>query len=104
ALDLGVIASMHQGGGPPRTPGGWESLEKEGLLGPHVNIVHGQGLSDEQISRFCSMGMTFSVSPENEMVQGHGFPITGRLRKAGRAPSLGIDLETAISGEMLTAA
>ena len=38
------------------------------------------------------------------MIQGHGFPITGRLRKAGRAPSLGIDLETAISGEMLTAA
>jgi cytosine/adenosine deaminase-related metal-dependent hydrolase len=104
ALDLGVIASMHQGGGPPRTPGGWEILDKERLLGPHITIVHGQGLSEEQISRFCSLSASFSVTPESEMTQGHGFPITGRLRKAGSAPSLGIDLESAISGEMLTCA
>jgi cytosine/adenosine deaminase-related metal-dependent hydrolase len=38
------------------------------------------------------------------MTQGHGFPITGRLRRLGRAPSLGIDLESVISAEMLTAA
>jgi cytosine/adenosine deaminase-related metal-dependent hydrolase len=104
AQELGLIASMHQGGGPPRTPGGWEKLEKEGLLGRHVNIVHGQGLSDAQISQFCSMGISFSVTPESEMIQGHGLPITGRLRKAGYAPSLGVDLESSVSGEMLTVA
>lgn len=104
AMDLGVIASMHQGGGPPRAVNGWEVLEKERLLGPHVNIVHGQGISEEQIARFCSLNVSFSVTPESEMIEGHGLPITGRLRKAGRAPSLGIDLETAISGEMLTCA
>jgi cytosine/adenosine deaminase-related metal-dependent hydrolase len=104
AMDLGIIASMHQGGGPPRTPGGWETLDKERLVGPHVNIVHGQGLSDEQISRFCSLNVSFSVTPESEMTQGHGFPITGRLRKAGSAPSLGIDLESSVSGDMLTCA
>ena len=104
AKDLGVIASMHQGGGPPRTPGGWEMLEEAGLLGPHINIVHGQGISDEQIGRFVSRGITFSLTPENEMVQGHGFPITGRLLKAGSRPSLGIDLESCVSGDMLTAA
>jgi cytosine/adenosine deaminase-related metal-dependent hydrolase len=104
AKELGLIASMHQGGGAPRTPEGWERLEEAGLLGANVNLVHGQGLSDEQLTRFCSLGMSFSVTPENEMIQGHGFPITGRLRKAGHAPSLGIDLETSVSGEMLTAA
>lgn len=104
AKDLGLVASMHQGGGPPRTPGGWEKLEEAGLLGAHVNIVHGHGLSDEQLSRFCSMGMSFSVTPENEMIQGHGFPITGRLRKAGHGLALGIDLESSVSGEMLTGA
>ena len=36
------------------------------------------------------------------MTQGHGLPITGRLRKLSRAPSLGVDLESAVSGEMLT--
>jgi hypothetical protein len=33
ARELGVIASLHQGGGPARTPGGWDVLEAEGLLG-----------------------------------------------------------------------
>jgi cytosine/adenosine deaminase-related metal-dependent hydrolase len=104
ARDLDVIASMHQGGGAPRSPEGWPRLEAEGLLGPNINIVHGNGLSDDQLARFCSLGMSFSVTPENEMTQGHGFPITGRLRKLGRAPSLGVDLESVVSGEMLTAA
>jgi cytosine/adenosine deaminase-related metal-dependent hydrolase len=104
AKDLGLIASMHQGGGAPRTPGGWEKLEEAGLLGDHVNIVHGQGLTDDQLKRFCSLGITFSVTPENEMVQGHGFPITGRLRKNGHGVALGVDLESDVSGEMLTSA
>ena len=102
--ELGLIASMHQGGGAARTPDGWPTLEREGLLGPDVNIVHGNDLTDDQLARFCDAGMTFSIAPENEMTQGHGFPITGRLRSLGRAPSLGIDLESVISAEMLTSA
>jgi 5-methylthioadenosine/S-adenosylhomocysteine deaminase len=104
ARELGLVASMHQGGGPPKTPNGWDALEREGLVGEHVNIVHGNDLSDEQLARFVDRGVTFSVAPENEMAQGHGHPITGRLRKLGAAPSLGVDLESVISGEMLTAA
>ena len=38
------------------------------------------------------------------MSQGHGFPLSGRLRAAGRAPSLGVDLESVLSGDMLTQA
>jgi cytosine/adenosine deaminase-related metal-dependent hydrolase len=102
AKDLNVIASMHQGGGPPRTPDGWQKLDQAGLLSRYVNIVHGQGLSDEQLARFVSLNVSFSVTPESEMIQGHGYPITGRLRKFGYRPSLGIDLESAISGDMLT--
>ena len=104
AKDLGLIASMHQGGGPARTPDGWEKLEAAGLLGEHVNIVHGHALSDAQLEKFCALGMSFSVAAENEMTQGHGQPITGRLRALGKAPSLGVDLESVISGDMLTQA
>ena len=104
ARDLGVIASLHQGGGPARTPDGWARLEAEGLLGPHVNIVHGHALSDQQLSRFCDLGMSFSAAAENEMTQGHGHPLTGRLRDRGHAPSLGVDLESVLSGDMLTQA
>ncbi len=102
ARELGVIGSLHQGGGPARTPEGWDVLEAEGLLGSHVNIVHGHALSDTQLERFCGLGMSFSAAAESEMSQGHGHPITGRLRAYGRAPSLGVDLESVLSGDMLT--
>ena len=99
--ELGLIGSMHQGGGPARTPDGWDKLEAAGLLGQQINIVHGHALSDAQLKRFCDLGMSFSVAAENEMSQGHGHPITGRLRALGKAPSLGVDLESVISGDML---
>jgi len=102
--ELGILGSLHQGGGPARTPDGWQQLETAGLLGPQINIVHGHALSDAQLQRFCELGMSFSAAAENEMTQGHGHPITGRLRALGKAPSLGIDLESVLSGDMLTQA
>lgn len=102
--ELGVVGSLHQGGGPARTPDGWERLEAAGLLGPQINIVHGHALSDAQLQRFCALGISFSAAAENEMTQGHGHPITGRLRRYGKAPSLGVDLESVLSGDMLTQA
>lgn len=104
AQELGIIASLHQGGGPARTPDGWERLEALGLLGPNVNIVHGHALTDEQLRRFCDLGMSFSAAAESEMSQGHGHPLTGRLRALGRAPSLGVDLESVMSGYMISQA
>lgn len=102
--ELGIIGSLHQGGGAARTPDGWERLESAGLLGPQINIVHGHALNDAQLKRFCELGMSFSAAAENEMTQGHGHPITGRLRALGKAPSLGVDLESVLGGDMLTQA
>ena len=104
ARELRLVASMHQGGGPAKTPNGWDVLEQENLVQDYVNIVHGNDLSDERLARFVERGVTFSLAPEDEMSQGHGHPITGRLRKLGAAPSLGVDLESVISGDMLTVA
>lgn len=102
--ELGLIASMHQGGGPAKAPEAWDVLEAEGLVGPLVNIVHGNDLPDDRLAQFVELGVTFSVTPENEMLQGHGHPITGRLLALGAAPSLGVDLESVLSGSMLTVA
>src|SRR3954463_14720318 len=46
ARELNLIASMHQGGGPAKTPGGWEKLIEAGLVGAGINIVHGNDLPD----------------------------------------------------------
>src|SRR5215213_4767404 len=67
AKELGLVASMHQGGGEAKTPGGWETLMQRGLVGRHINIVHGNNLTDDQL-------------------------------KAG------VDLESAVSGDMFTVA
>ena len=104
AKEMGLIASMHQGGGEAKTPGGWEALMARGLVGPHINVVHGNNLTDTQLKAFVDLGVSFSITPANEMTQGHGHPITGRLRALGSAPSIGVDLESAISGDMLTEA
>ncbi len=101
AREFGLVASMHQGGGAAKTPGGWETLIAEGLVGPGINVVHGNDLSDELFSRLVDLGASFSVTPENEMTQGHGFPVTGRLLKRGAAPSLGVDLESVLAGDMM---
>jgi cytosine/adenosine deaminase-related metal-dependent hydrolase len=104
AKELGLIASMHQGGGEAKTPGGWQALMTKGLVGPHINVVHGNNLSDAELGAFIDLGVSFSVTPESEMAQGHGHPITGRLRALASAPSLGVDLESAIGGDMFTVA
>jgi len=104
AREFGLIASMHCAGGEARTPDGWDRLAAEGLLGDNNNIVHGQTLTDAQLGLMLGRGVTFSLTPETEMLQGHGFAITGRLRKLGAQPSLGVDLESGISGDLFTVA
>jgi cytosine/adenosine deaminase-related metal-dependent hydrolase len=104
AREFKLIASMHQGGGPAKTPGGWERLIEAGLVSTGVNIVHGNDLSDDLLQRLVDLGVSFSVTPENEMIQGHGFPITGRLLKRGVRPSIGIDLESVLPGDLFSAA
>ncbi|ULK96944.1 amidohydrolase family protein [Bradyrhizobium sp. I71] len=104
ARELELIASMHQGGGPAKTPGGWEQLIEAGLVGAGVNIVHGNDLPDKLLDRMIDLGVSFSVTPENEMIQGHGFPITGRLLKRGVRPTIGIDLESVLAGDLFSAA
>ncbi len=104
ARELGLIASMHCAGAEARTPDGWDRLAAAGLLGDNNNIVHGNDLSDAQLARMLELGVSFSLTPETEMTQGHGFAITGRLRRLGAEPSLGVDLESSISGDMFTVA
>jgi cytosine/adenosine deaminase-related metal-dependent hydrolase len=102
AVERGVIASMHQSTG---TPGpGWNAVGTAGLWGPHANIVHGTGLTDEWVKKLTDAGVSFTTTPENELGQGHCTAITEQLLRADAAPSLGTDTETAVSGEVLTAA
>lgn len=104
AREFGLLKSMHCAGLAPRCPGGWERLADAGLLDARTNVVHGNDLDDAQLRRMVDAGVTFSVTPEGEATQGHGFPIIGRLRALGARPSVGSDLESVFAGDLFAAA
>ena len=102
ARNRDLVVSMHQSGGSPGAA--WEAVRDAGLIGPRTNIVHGNDISDDWLQALIDAGATFSVTPETELTQGHGVPITGRLLFRGGAPSLGTDVDSCVSGEVLVAA
>jgi 5-methylthioadenosine/S-adenosylhomocysteine deaminase len=102
ARDRDLVVSMHQSGGRPGKS--WEIVHRAGLISSRTNIVHGSDLPDEWLKIFIDAGVNFTATPENEMGQGHGMPMTGRLRDLGVNHSLGTDTDTVVSGEVLIAA
>lgn len=102
ARERKLIVSMHQSGGRPGAP--WEAVHSEGLIGPYTNIVHGAGLTPDWIKRLVDAGASFTSTPENELGQGHCTPLVGQLLALGSAPSLGTDVDSVVSGEILIAA
>ncbi len=102
-----LIASFHIGGRMAfnrKTPDGILHLGKDGLLGPHINAVHANKLSDDELRVLADAGASFTATPEVEMQMGHGLPITGRVLALGARPTIGIDVESNISGELIWAA
>ncbi len=82
---------------------GIAQLAKAGLLGPHINSVHSNKLTDAELALLAEAGASFTSTPEVEMQMGHGLPVTGRVLRLGATFSIGIDVETNISSELLWA-
>ncbi|WP_405813067.1 amidohydrolase family protein [Streptomyces sp. NBC_01390] len=102
AAERGLVASFHQSGGDLAP--GWDAVHAAGLFGPRTNVVHGSDLPADWIRTLVEAGVTFTSTPENELGQGHGTPVTGSLLSLGPAPSLGTDVDTVVPGQVLTAA
>ncbi|MCX7560996.1 amidohydrolase family protein [Sulfitobacter sp. F26204] len=79
---------------------GYSILIKEGILGPDHNIVHGNYLSDEELREIVEAGITVTSSVQSE-VRGYGRPpAVNRVINFGGLPSLGVDVEPKIPGDM----
>ncbi|WP_439381471.1 amidohydrolase family protein [Amycolatopsis lexingtonensis] len=102
AADRGLVVSLHQSGGEPGP--GWEAVRDAGLLSPRTNVVHGAGLTDDWLRTLVDAGATLTSTPENELGQGHGSPVTGSLLRLGAAPSLGTDTDAVTPADVLSAA
>ena len=103
AKEFDLVISAHVWGGPNRmNKDGYQKLAKLKLLDFRHNLVHGVHLSDRELKQVVDYGVSVTVTPEVELQMGHGTPLTGRLRELGVRPSIGIDVESNISGDMFT--
>ena len=103
ARELGLIASMHVGGGIALQPNGFEELLSDGLVGEGFNIVHGNSMKPELIRALAGAGASFTVTAEVELQMGYGDPITGVLQGCGAPVTIGTDVEPCVSGDMFNA-
>ena len=104
ARELNALSTIHMGAAQ------WTSSEYnpeyqgfgayEDMLGPDVNVAHGNHFTQADVDHAVEQGVSFSATPEVEMQMGHGIPVTGKVLEAGGRPAWGVDVCSNISGDM----
>lgn len=95
ARDLGLLISMHAGNGAFGLP--YRSIERmhdAGLMGPDLQYVHCNSLTDESIQRIADSGGHIVSTPTIELQMQFGYPAVTRALAAGIRPGLGVDVVT----------
>lgn len=103
ARQLGLRASIHAGAAPrPKDENGdvgWMFLEN--LLGDDITLVHCGRNTPAEFAMMADTGTHASVTAALEAAMpGLGAPAYSAMMAAGLQPSLGIDVEVAVSGSM----
>ncbi|MEV4707274.1 amidohydrolase family protein [Actinoplanes sp. NPDC049316] len=77
---------------------------RDGLLGPHVTLIHATGLTAEAWRAIGDTGATISLAPTSDAQIGLGnaVPAVDEALAAGVRPGLGIDVEVALASDMFT--
>ena len=90
ARDLGLPISIHVG--MAGTGHAVADLERDGLLGPDVNYVHGNFLTDAEWDLLAASGGTVTITPSTDMLMQFGtYPATGAALSRGIVSGFGID-------------
>ncbi|MBE9553820.1 MAG: amidohydrolase family protein, partial [Proteobacteria bacterium] len=108
ARELDLRISMHAGNGAFGVP--YRSIERmddRGLLGPDIQYIHCNSLTNESVQRIADSGGAMVSTPSVEMQMQFGYPATTRFLSAGVRPGLGADVVTStdcgLFGEMTSA-
>jgi len=102
ARELGARISVHVGVGAASKQGKLVRMGKEGLLKEDTTYIHCTTLSDEEIKMIADTGGTISLSAPAEMMMGYGLPPIQKFLDSGLRPSLSVDAETNMPGNMFT--
>lgn len=102
AREVGIPITVHVGVSKGGQHSKLAEMGKAGLLGADTTYIHCSTLSDEELQMIVETGGTVSFATSIEMQMGHGIPPIQRILDRGLRPSLSIDVETAIAGDMFT--
>jgi 5-methylthioadenosine/S-adenosylhomocysteine deaminase len=95
ARELGVRITVHVNGTGDLLPAGAD-------LGPDVTCIHCCNLLDEEWELLAETGAGVSISSPVEMIMGHGIPPIQQTLDYGILPSLSVDVETTVPGDMFS--
>jgi cytosine/adenosine deaminase-related metal-dependent hydrolase len=90
ARDLGLPVTVHACG-PRAATGQIAALAHDGLLGPDLQVVHGNCATEAEIGQVATAGAVASVSPFSELLIGYGMPRTAQFLAAGVTVGLSVD-------------
>ena len=102
ARDCDAHITVHVGVGSFGKYGKLAEAGRAGVLGPDTTYIHCTTLNDEEIQMIVDTGGTVSLASPVEMMMGHGLPPTQRFLDRGLRPSLSVDVETNVPGDMFT--
>jgi cytosine/adenosine deaminase-related metal-dependent hydrolase/ribose/xylose/arabinose/galactoside ABC-type transport system permease subunit len=77
-----------------------QEMGEAGLLGPDTTYIHCTTLNDTEIQMIVDSGGTVSLASPVEMMMGHGMPPVQKFLDRGLRPSLSVDVETNVPGDM----
>ena len=102
AREFGLLASSHvtRPHAKAVVPDGYDRMAAEGMLGPDHNLVHCQHLSRDELKRLLDTGASVTSTCMNELHDYPVFPAAGRVHDMGGVPSIGIDVEAMVPGDM----
>ncbi len=86
---LGLVVSMHASGGH-NSP--LRRMDQAGLLGPHLQLVHVNNMTDDDAKLMADNGVGITVTPIVEATMGHGASSFSRFADAGGRAGLGTDV------------
>jgi cytosine/adenosine deaminase-related metal-dependent hydrolase/ribose/xylose/arabinose/galactoside ABC-type transport system permease subunit len=100
AREADARISTHVGVGSYGLDSKLQEMGEAGLLGADTTYIHCTTLNDTEIQMIVDTGGTVSLASPVEMMMGHGMPPIQKFLDRGLRPSLSVDVETNVPGDM----
>lgn len=102
AREVDARITTHVGVGSYGQEGKVQEMGEAGLLRDDTTYIHCTTLNETEIQMIVDTGGTVSLAASVEMMMGHGMPPIQKFLDRGLKPSLSVDVETNVPGDLFT--